>query len=104
MKAVAGAPPDGLGHCWSTLGVALYRAGEWKAASEALSKSMELSKGGDATDWFFLAMTHWQLADKSEARNWYDKAVSWMDQNDKDNEELRRFRDEAAELLEIMRK
>jgi hypothetical protein len=34
--------------------------------------------GGDVTDWFFLAMTHWQLSDKAAALKWYDKAVQWM--------------------------
>jgi tetratricopeptide (TPR) repeat protein len=34
--------PD-AGACWNTLGVARYRAGEWKAAIDALTKSMELS-------------------------------------------------------------
>ena len=29
---------------WNTLGVALYRAGDWKGAIEALGKSMELGK------------------------------------------------------------
>ena len=59
------------------------------------------AKRGDATDWFFLAMAHWQLGDKDEARKWYDKAVEWMDKNQPKNEELLRFRAEAAELLGI---
>jgi hypothetical protein len=61
---------------------------------------MELRKGGNANDWFVVAMTHWQLANKEQARKWHDKAVAWMDKNAKDNEELRRFRSEAEELLE----
>ena len=81
--------------------MAQYRAGEWQAAIEALEKSMELRKGGDAVDWFFLAMAHWQLGHKDEARKWYDKAVEWMDKNQPKNEELLRFRAEAAELLGI---
>ena len=58
---------------------------------------MELRKGGDSFDWFLLAMSHWQLGDKEEARTWYDRAVEWMDKNQPENEELRRFRAEAAE-------
>ena len=98
-KAVELAPEDGS--FWNTLGVAQYRAGHWNAAIEALEKSMELRKGGDASDWFFLAMAHWQLGHKDEARKWYDKAVEWMDKNQPKNDELRRFRAEAAELLGI---
>ena len=88
------------GH-WNTLGVAHYRAGDWKAAIEALTKSMELRKGGDSTDWFFLAMAHWQLGDKPQARSWYDKAVQWMEKNQPKDEELIRFRAEAAALLGV---
>src|SRR5439155_17525669 len=76
-EAVALAPQ--AGYIWNTLGVAHYRAGEWNAAIAALEKSMALRKGGDSADWFFLAMAHWQLGEKDEARNWYDQAVEWMD-------------------------
>ena len=65
---------------------------------------MELRKGGDSFDWFFLAMAHWQLGEKDKAREWYDRAVQWMDKNQPKNEELRRFRAEAAELLELKEK
>ena len=56
--------------------MAHYRAGDWKASLTALEKSMELRKGGDSFDWFFLAMAHWQLGEKDEAREWYDRAVA----------------------------
>jgi WD40 repeat protein/tRNA A-37 threonylcarbamoyl transferase component Bud32/Tfp pilus assembly protein PilF len=83
--------------CWNTLAVAQYRAGQWKAAIESLDKSMEL--GETVTDWFFLAMAHWRLGHKDEARQWYRKAVEWTEKNKCDDEELRLFRNEAAELL-----
>jgi tetratricopeptide (TPR) repeat protein len=86
---------------WNTLGVAHYGASDWQAAVKALNKSMELCQGGDSYDWFFLAMAHWQLRNKDEARKCYNQAVQWMDKNDPKNEELRRFRAEASELLEI---
>jgi tetratricopeptide (TPR) repeat protein len=90
--------------CWNTLGVAFYCAGDWKASVHAFDKAMELRKAGDSFDWFFLAMTHWQLEDKEEARKWYGQAVEWMDKNQPANEELRRFRAEAAELLKVQEK
>jgi tetratricopeptide (TPR) repeat protein len=95
-------PNWGVG--WNTLGEAHYRAGDWKAAIKALGKSMELRKGGDSNDWFFLTMAKWRLDEKEEARKWYGKAVEWMDRNQPKNEELRRFRVEAAELLELKEK
>jgi serine/threonine protein kinase/TPR repeat protein len=96
-KAVELAPEEGT--YWNTLGVSHYRAGDWKAAIAALEKSMELRKGGDSSDWFFLAMARWQLGDKKEARNWYDQAVEGMGKNLPKDEELRRFRMEAEQLL-----
>ncbi len=93
------APKDGS--IWNTLGIALYRARQWQGAIEAFEKATELRGGGDSSDWFFLAMAHWQLGHKDEAREWYDKAVDWMDKNQPKNEEFRRFRAEAAELLGI---
>jgi hypothetical protein len=79
------------GNVRRTLGVALYRAGDWRAAAEALHKGAELRAGGDSSDWFFLAMAHRQLGDKDEARRWYDKAVEWMDRNRPRDPELLRL-------------
>ena len=101
-KAVQLAPKKGA-H-WNTLGAAHYRAGDWKASIDALTKSMELNKGGDSSDWFFLAMAHWKLGQKTQARSWYDKAVPWMERHQPKNEELIRFRDEAAALLGVNEK
>jgi tetratricopeptide (TPR) repeat protein len=97
-KAVKRAPNNG--EYWNTLGVACYRNGEWKAAIEALTRSMELRMGGDSADYFFLAMAHRQLADKEKARTWYNQAVAWTDKNKPQDEELKRFRAEATELLQ----
>jgi tetratricopeptide (TPR) repeat protein/serine/threonine protein kinase len=96
-KAVELAPKEG--NYWNTLGAAHYRAENFKEALAALEKSMELREGGDSSDWFFLAMSYWHLGEKEKASTWYEKAVDWMDKNDPKNEELLRFRAEAAELL-----
>jgi serine/threonine protein kinase/tetratricopeptide (TPR) repeat protein len=98
-EAVALAPKEG--NYRNTLGAAHYRAGNFKEAVAALEKSMELRKGGDSFDWFFLAMAHWQLGDRDKARSWYGKAVQWMEKNQPQNDELRRFRAEAEKLLGI---
>jgi WD40 repeat protein/serine/threonine protein kinase len=86
---------------WNTLGVALYRNGDWNAAIDALTKSEELKPDGQFTSFngFFLAMAQWQLGHKDEACAWYDKAVTWMEKNAPKDEELIRFRAEAAALL-----
>ena len=97
QKAVELAP--GRGDFWNTLGAAQYRNGAWKAAIEALMKSVQLGKGGDSFAFFFLAMAHWQLDEKDKARAWYDQAVAWMDKKQPQNKELKRFRAETAALL-----
>ena len=90
------------GSSWNTLGVARYRVGDWKQSINALTQSNELMKGNMFSfNAFFLAMAHWQLDEKDEAGKWYKQAVEWMDMNQPKNEELARFRAEAAELLGI---
>ncbi len=87
---------------WRSLGAARYRTGDLKGAVAALKKAMALDKGQDeGFNTFFLAMVHWRFGEKERARKLYDKAVAWMKQNLPHDEELRRFRAEAASLLEI---
>jgi len=101
-KAVQSNPQSG--YYRNTLGVARYRAGDWEQASADLEQSIALGKGGTSFNWFFLAMAHWQLGNKEEARKGYDRAVEWLEKNQPQNEELRRFRTEAAELLGVKKK
>jgi tetratricopeptide (TPR) repeat protein len=101
-EAIKLAPQSSL--AWQVVGWAHYRNGDWKASIEALEKSCALQdnpKGGDAGQWFFLAMAHWQLGEKEKARKWFDQATDWLDKNQPKNEEFRRFRAEAAELMGI---
>jgi tetratricopeptide (TPR) repeat protein len=84
---------------WNTWGVALCRAGRWSEAIEKLEQSIQLQNGGDATDWYFLAIAHWHLKHESEARRWFDQAVEWTQRNKPDDPELQRFRAEAESLL-----
>jgi uncharacterized protein HemY len=103
-KAVQLAPKDS--RFWNTLGVALYRTGDCKAAVAALETSVNLSRGGDAVDFFFLAMAHGKLGQRDEARKWCDQAVAWVEKNKerlgKDRpmaNYLRSFQSEAEEVL-----
>jgi tetratricopeptide (TPR) repeat protein/serine/threonine protein kinase len=94
---------------WLTLGVAEYRTGDWKAAVATLDKARELTRGGDPLPLFFLAMAHKRLGHNGEARKWYDQAMGKitpsMTAGDlKKNDELRRFRLEAEEALELKKK
>jgi eukaryotic-like serine/threonine-protein kinase len=85
---------------WQVLGWVRYRTGAWKDSVAALEKSIELREdGGDSFQWFFLAMAHWQVGNKEQARKWYDRAVDWADRIRPADAQLLRFRAEAAELL-----
>jgi GlpG protein len=88
---------------WNTLGAALYRAGQPAKALEALEMAMGLREGGDAFDWFFVAMARHALG-RDDARVWYDRAVAWMQEHAPDDEELKRFRAEAEGVLGLRAK
>ncbi len=94
---------------WQALGLARYRTGAWKDSIAALEKSIELREdvredAGNSFQLFFLAMAHWQVGNKEQARKWYDRAAEWADKNRPADGQLRRFRAEAAELLGLNKK
>jgi len=101
QNAVKLAPKEG--DFWNTLGVALYRADDWRGALEALGKSTQL-QGENVIDSFFQAMAHWQIGDKERARTCYDRAARLMHKKQANHEELRRFRAEAARVLGLEKK
>jgi tetratricopeptide (TPR) repeat protein len=103
-QAVALMPKGSFHRYYTTLGAACYRAGDPRAALAALSQS----PSPDAADWLLLAMSHQKLGASEEARRWYDRAIEWLEKNkpllDQDKtraEQLRRFRSEAEEVLEM---
>jgi hypothetical protein len=86
---------------WSTLGLAEYRAVDWKTTVAALEKASKLRSAGNGLDWSILAMAHWQWSDKQEARVWYSKTVARMEQAGCRNPEHQHFAREAAGLLGV---
>jgi tetratricopeptide (TPR) repeat protein len=88
------------GDYWNTLGVAQYRAGDWNGAIAALEKSVAL-QGYNSYVGFFLAMARWQRGERDAARRLYDQTVEWMKTAKPNDKELRRFRAEAAVLLQV---
>jgi serine/threonine protein kinase/tetratricopeptide (TPR) repeat protein len=84
---------------WFTLAAAQFRAGEYSNANAALNKSIELANGRDARHWLLQAMTRFNLGDRDLAHKRYRQAVEWMAKHKPADEELRRFRAEAAQLL-----
>jgi tetratricopeptide (TPR) repeat protein len=99
QKALQKVKDNGI--IWNTLGIAQFRAGQWREAIVSLEKSMERNKGGDSYDWLFLAMAHWRLGEKEEARRWYDKADKELKKFEYPHVEEGRWLAEAAALLQI---
>jgi serine/threonine protein kinase len=96
-RAVEQRPQDA--DAWTTLGIAAHRMGDHASAIVALEKAMALMGGNSTVEQFFLAMAHWRLGDKRQAREWFDKATAWMSKTGCQDEELMRFRAETAALL-----
>jgi serine/threonine protein kinase len=86
--------------CWRVLGVAYFRLGEWSLAASALGKSMDLDKGEDPADLFFLAAIDHRRGNQRQARRYYHDALALIerrrDQLQDRKDELSRIRDEIA--------
>jgi eukaryotic-like serine/threonine-protein kinase len=62
----------------SSLGIACYRAGDWKGAVTSLSDAHKSPDPGDAADLLVLAMAHHQSGETAEAQACYERAASSM--------------------------
>ena len=63
----------------NTLGVALYRMGQFAEAVPVLERSLREGKGQvDAFDLFFLAMCHHRLGDAVKAKDYRARASGWF--------------------------
>jgi uncharacterized protein HemY len=93
-------------HYWNTLGVVYYRLGQYPEAIEKLQHSLSAGKGEAAAyDLFFLAMCHARLGDAAQAKDCYDRAVHWVQEQQsrlraEDKKELDAFRAEAEPVLQ----
>ncbi len=99
--------PDKLADYLDTLGAALDRAGRVDEAIERLNESLKVRTNDlTAQTWVLLALVHAGRGDREEARRWYDRSGAWMEQRRswfashwRTEDELRRLRAEAAELI-----
>jgi tetratricopeptide (TPR) repeat protein len=98
-QAVARAPKQA--DYWNTLGAACYRAGRPGEAAAALGRAVEYrAGGGDAYDYFFLAMALRRSGNEERSRQAYDRALGWLKRcPGAQGTELGRIRTEAEEAL-----
>jgi serine/threonine protein kinase len=97
QSATNAAPQDA--RPWTRLGVALCRAHDWQAAVDALERAERLKRGGERTNWLFLALAYRELGDEEAARRWREKAAA-ADGPAIADPEWRRLRAEAAAWLD----
>ncbi len=63
---------------WNTLGIARYRHDDYHKAIHALSRSVSLSDdGGNAFDFYYLALANHALNYPDMALGWVDRAEAW---------------------------
>ena len=67
-----------LASFWNTLGIARYRNRDYYKAIHALSRSVGLNEdGGNAFDFYYLALANHALGYSKPAADWFDRAESW---------------------------
>lgn len=60
------------------LGAAYCWAGQWAEAIIEFTKSTKLPDGENAFNYFGLSMASWQLREKENGIDWYNKAIEWI--------------------------
>jgi eukaryotic-like serine/threonine-protein kinase len=88
----------------NTLGLALYRTGQFREAIPVLEQSLAANSAGSLPyDLFFLALCHARQGRAIAARAYFDRAISWQKANSKlsalADQELRACRAEAEITL-----
>ncbi len=83
----------------STLGLSLYRAGDWSGAVTALDRATAERDEPSPRDRLFLAMAHARLGHGAEARHWLDRADEVIRNSGPPYGEVRRIRAEAGLVL-----
>jgi tetratricopeptide (TPR) repeat protein len=101
-RAVALAPDHDV--FLNTLGMVLYRAGQYAEAIPVLERSLVKNNNASAPyDLFFLALCHAKHRDAGRSRAYFDRAVAWLKTNSKllgqADQELGAIRTEAEALL-----
>jgi eukaryotic-like serine/threonine-protein kinase len=103
-QAARQAPGEAMN--WTTLGGAYYWKGEWQAAIQALEQAERRAPGKYlGLNAYFRALCHQQLGAPVKAKDYYDRAIRWYQENlgklsTLDREEVRAVR-AVAEALRI---
>jgi eukaryotic-like serine/threonine-protein kinase len=83
----------------ATLALVEYRRRHWDASIAAVERAMALRKGGQAAEWFLLAMALARKGEKEKALPWFDKAVERAVKKNLKEVDVTQLWTEAARLL-----
>jgi tetratricopeptide (TPR) repeat protein len=97
-RSAVKAEPDNV-DLTNMLGLVEYRNNHWDEAISSLNRSVDLDKGAQPTDFFFLAMAHWRRGDKSDAEQFFQRGVEAASKKEMLGTDLRMFWSEAAGVL-----
>jgi len=86
---------------WNTLGLAQYRAGRSADAIASLQKSVELRGQPSVADGLGLSLSFAQAGNLVQAREWYDRTESRLKDQRSISSDVRRLRNEAADVLKV---
>ncbi len=81
------------------LAVQELEAGYLEDAIGDFSASLEKRSEGHTFDWLYLAWAHWKLDQKDKAREWFDKADQWIQQQPTRDVELDELRSQVAQIM-----
>jgi tetratricopeptide (TPR) repeat protein len=101
QKAVDLAPRERA--YWRTLGLARYRAGQWRAALAALQRARQPGHGGNGLQSLLLALVNARLGRQAEARRHYERGNLWLAKTDPGDGNGFALRAEAAAVLDLPR-
>src|SRR5206468_1705285 len=84
----------------NTLGLCLIRTGQLDKAQREIEQSLKRSRtGGNAFDWYLLAIIASMRMDYDNAQSEFRKASDWRAANLPDNAELKFLHDECTGLM-----
>ncbi len=89
---------------WESLGVAEYRGGDCRQAIVAFEKSLSLAPGPNPWAWLYLAMAHWRAGEHETAREWFNRARTWIAGRPSNDRTLIELEAEANRVLGTGRK
>jgi tetratricopeptide (TPR) repeat protein len=76
-----------VGEHWYTLAMVQYRNRDWGGSLKSLEQLKAREGEHDGSDWLLIAMNRYQLKQRKEAREAFQKAVEWIEERQRQGED-----------------